>query len=254
MGSCAIPSASAGGAVRGASITAVRIVDLSLRLTHGLRTWDVKPPMTILPYLNAKTFALGFTTKLLILEDHTGTHVDAPFHFYDGERRTPRGHTIDEVALETLWGDAVLIDVASKRPGEPVTAAMLEAAARDQRVEVRKGDIVLVRMWSGDWGEPMDAFLAARGLTRDGCEWLLERGAKCVGVDHPNLEGAVSEALGNADCPGHVLLLHPDREVPIVENLVQLDRIGAGRFRFFALPLNIAGATGSPVRAIALVE
>jgi kynurenine formamidase len=232
----------------------VRIVDLGLRLTHGLRTWDVKPPMTILPYMNAKTFAMGFTTKLLVMEDHTGTHVDAPYHFYDGERRTPVGKTIDELPLEKLVGDAVLIDVAAKRPEEPVTAEMLSAAAREQRVEPRRGDIVLVRMWPGAWGEPMAPFLALRGLTGDAAEWLIERGARCVGVDHPNLEGAVSDALGNADCLGHVLLLHPEREIPIIENLVHLDRIRAPRFRFTALPLKIAGATGSPVRAVAFVE
>jgi len=231
-----------------------RIVDLTLPLTHGLRTWDVKPPFTILPYLNAATFAMGFSTKLLILEDHTGTHVDAPIHFYDGELRTPKGRTIAEVALEKLVGDAVVLDVSSKRANEPVDAAMLERAAREQQVEVRKGDIVLVRFWAHDWAKPtMEAFLAARGLTKDACEWLLARGAKCVGVDHPNLEGAVSEANGNVDCPGHVLLLHPDREVPIVENLVGLGALARQRFTFFALPLRMEGATGSPVRAIALV-
>ena len=113
---------------------------------------------------------------------------------------------------------------------------------------------VLVRFWPHDWAKPtMEAFLAARGLTKDACEWLLGKGAKCVGVDHPNLEGAVSEANGNADCPGHVLLLHPDREVPIVENLVGLGALSGLRFTFFALPLKMDGATGSPVRAIAIV-
>src|SRR5438270_6064104 len=146
----------------------------------------MKPPMTILPYMNAKTFTMGFTTKLLVMEDHTGTHVDAPFHFYDGERRTPRGKTIDELALEKLVGEAVLIDVSEKRPDEPATAALLESAARDQHVDVHHGDIALVRLWRGEWGQPMDAFLATRGLTEDACAWLLERGAKCVGVDLPN--------------------------------------------------------------------
>jgi kynurenine formamidase len=117
---------------------------------------------------------------------------------------------------------------------------------------MRRGDIVLVRFWPDAWGG--DAFLAARGLTKDACEWLLERGAKCVGVDHPNLEGRVAEELGNIDCPGHVLLLHPDREIPIIENLVGLEHVQGKRFRFFGLPLKIDGATGSPIRAVALLD
>jgi kynurenine formamidase len=73
-------------------------------------------------------------------------------------------------------------------------------------------------------------------------------------VDHPNLEGRVGDDLGNADCPGHVLLLHPDREVPIIENLVGLKALRGKRFRFFGLPLKMDGATGSPIRAVALVD
>jgi len=229
-----------------------RLVDLTLTLTHGLRTWETKPPVTILPYMSAATFKGGFTTKLLVIEDHTGTHVDASLHFYDGVRRTPKGHSISDLPLEKLFGDAVCLDVSAKRGDEPVTAEMLASAAEKQKVEVRQDDIVLIRLWSGTWGG--DAFMAARGLTKEACEWLLERGAKCVGVDHPNLEGRVADGSGTLEYPGHVLLLHPDREVPIIENLVGLRALRGRRFRFFALPLKIDGATGSPVRAIALVE
>jgi arylformamidase len=229
-----------------------RIVDLTLTLTHGLRTWDTKPPVTILPYMNAATFKLGFTTKLLVLEDHTGTHVDASAHFYDGVRRTPKGRAVAELPLEKLYGDAVCIDVSAKRGDEPVTADLLAASAEKQKVEVQQGDIVLVRFWSGTWGG--DAFMAARGLAKDACEWLVERGAKCVGVDHPNLEGRVADDAGAVEYPGHVLLLHPEREIPIVENLVGLKALRGKRFRFFALPLKIDGATGSPVRAVALLD
>jgi len=229
-----------------------RIVDLTLTLKDGLRTWDIKPPFTMLPYMNAATFKLGFSTKLLIMEDHTGTHVDASLHFYDGARRTPRGRGISELPLEKLYGDAVCIDVSAKVASEPVTADMLAAAVNKQKVEIRKDDIVLVRFWSGTWGG--DAFLAARGLAKDACEWLLEREVKCVGVDHPNLEGRIAEELGNADCPGHVLFLHPDREIPIIENLVGLKGLRGKRFRFIGLPLKMDGATGSPIRAVAILD
>jgi arylformamidase len=229
-----------------------RLIDLTLTLKDGLRTWDIKPPFTMLPYMNAATFKLGFSTKLLVMEDHTGTHVDASLHFYDGARRTPRGRGVAELPLEKLYGDAVCLDVSAKPASEPVTAEMLAAAAEKQDIEVRRDDIVLIRFWSGTWGG--DAFLAARGLAKDACEWLLQRGVKCVGVDHPNLEGRIAEELGNADCPGHVLLLHPDREIPIIENLVGLKALRGKRFRFFGLPLKMDGATGSPIRAVALLD
>jgi kynurenine formamidase len=118
----------------------------------------------MLPYMNAATFKLGFSTKLLVMEDHTGTHVDASLHFYDGARRTPRGRGISELPLEKLYGDAVCIDVSAKAASDPVTADMLAAAVDKQKVDIKKDDIVLVRFWSGTWGG--DAFLAARARER----------------------------------------------------------------------------------------
>lgn len=231
-----------------------RIVDLGLQLTEGLRTWDVKPPFTMLPCMSAATFRLGFSTKLLILEDHCGTHVDSTYHFYDGEFRAPRGRMIDEFPLDKFMGEAVLVDVSSKAPTDPVDRDLLAAAARDQKVDVKRGDILLVRTWAKGWGEPMEEFLKARAFTADACEWMLDQGVKMVGLDLPNLEGALSKEHDNLDCPGHLLLLHPAREVLIVENLVNLDRIRAKRFEFYALPLHIKGATGSPVRAVAIEQ
>jgi kynurenine formamidase len=120
-------------------------------------------------------------------------------------------------------------------------------------VEVRPGDIVLIRYWPGTWGEPMEEFLAVRGITLDACEWLAARGVKAVGVDHPNLEGQVKGEYGNLNAPGHEMFLHPDHYVPIIENLVDLGTSGSPRFWFAALPLKIAEGTGSPVRAVAVV-
>ena len=229
-----------------------RIVDLTLELQEGMRTWDVKPPFTMLPGMNASTFTLGFSTKLLVMEDHTGTHVDSTFHFYDGRHRGPRGKTIEELPLEKFAGEAVLVDLSFKASTDPVDRSLLVAAAKDQGVDVRKGDVLLVRTWPKTWGTPMDEFLGARAFTADACDWLLERGVKMVGLDHPNLEGALDERYGNMESPGHLLLLHPRHEILIVENLVNLDAITARRFEFYALPLHIKGATGSPVRAVAV--
>ena len=121
-----------------------RIVDLTLLLTEGMRTWDVKPPFTMLPGVNASTFTLGFSTKLLVMEDHTGTHVDSTYHFYDGQHRGPRGKTIEELPLERFAGEGVLVDVSFKAPSDPIDRGLLVAAARDPGVDVRRGDVLLL--------------------------------------------------------------------------------------------------------------
>ncbi len=84
----------------------------------------------------------------------------------------------------------------------------------------------------------------------DACEWMLGQGAKLVGLDLPKLEGALAKEYGNMGSPGHLLHLHPRREVLIVENLVDSDAIRTRWFEFYAPPLHVKGATGSPVLAV----
>src|SRR5205814_2442874 len=107
-------------------------------------------------YMTATLSRLGFNTTLLTLEDHTGTHVDAPLHFYDGALRSPAGASVEATPLEKLLGRAVLLDVTRLRggPDEPIGAELLAAAERKARLEVRRGDIVLVRGWEAEWGAP----------------------------------------------------------------------------------------------------
>src|SRR5947207_13875689 len=107
-----------------------RVIDLTLGLVPGLRTWWMKPPVTILPYMTAALSRLGFNTTLLMLEDHTGTHVDAPFHFYDGALRSPAGPSVEATPLERLVGRAILLDVTLLRrgPAVPIGRELVDAA------------------------------------------------------------------------------------------------------------------------------
>src|ERR1044071_7877043 len=114
-----------------------RIVDLTLELQEGMRTWDVKPPFTMLPGMNAATFTLGFSTKLRVMEDHTGTHVDSTYHFYDGQHRGPRGKTIEELSLERFAGEAVVIDLSFKASSDPVDRGLLVADGIGRRLEAQ---------------------------------------------------------------------------------------------------------------------
>ena len=226
-----------------------RVVDLTLELTQGLQTWDMKPPATLLPYMTARYSRLGFNTRLLILEDHVGTHVDAPLHFYDGDLRAPAGSSVEALPLEKLIGRAVVLDLVRlrSRPTEAVGAEMLAAAEARAGLAIERGDIVLLRCWEDAWGQ--GGCFAALGIDAGGGEWLLRKGVHAVGIDLPNLEGAIEPPY-----PAHEALLRPGVEVPIIENLVGLDQLPPRPFRFVGLPLRVRGATGSPIRAAALVE
>lgn len=226
----------------------MRLVDLSLEISDGAQSHGVHARTTVMDYVTHAFSApryrppcRGFASKLLIMSDHAGTHVDAPYHFIES------GATIDRVPPETLLGPAVLLDVTGRvPPGRPAAAADLEALCRERGLTVNPGDIALLRVWRGRWGEP--GFHEAKGPDESAAQWLLDRGVKAMGIDLPYFEADLADLRR----PLHMLAL--GRGVPLVENLVNLEQIGRDRFTFIGLPLPIRGATGSPVRAVALVE
>ena len=209
----------------------------------------------------ARTSASG----LVVMPEHSGTHIDALSH--QAENLTLHGGVhVDgvqtsvgfrELGIDTmppLVGRGVLLDVARDQtlaPEHSITREELEGTG----VEVREGDVVLVRTGFGKlWNEPAQ-YLKAAGVSAAGSRWLIEKKVKAVGADN-----MAWDVIGPADpelhvtLPGHLLLLVRSG-IPIIENL-NLEELAAARvteFTFICLPLKMRGATGSPVRPIALI-
>jgi len=115
------------------------------------------------------------------------------------------------------------------------------------KAQVKPGSIVIIKTgWSRMVGR-LEYLTMNPGLSSDAAEYLIELGVASVGLDTPNLDQAQAE-----DYPAHKLLL--SKGVPIIENLTNLEMIGASKFMFVGVPLKIRGASGSPIRAIAIVE
>lgn len=224
----------------------IRIYDLSHRLYDGLTTHPSHPRVVINTFVTHEFTAprykppcKGFATKQLLLSDHAGTHVDAPSHFY------ARGESIDREDLEKFCGEAVLLDVSDKELRQPVDCDLVKRALERDHLEIRPGDIVLIRAWGGEWDD-LD-FHHANALSIDAARWLREAGMKAVGIDLGNIED-------NADMSRQVHLYLLGEKVPIYENLANLDLLPVKRFVFVGFPLHLEGCTGSPVRAVALIK
>ncbi len=203
------------------------------------------------------------------MPEHSGTHIDALSH--QAENLTLHGGIhVDEgvqtsagfkvLGVETmapLVGRGVLLDVAAERkltPEYSISPADLERAARRGGIEVRPGDVALVRTGYGAlWSDPTE-YLRAPGVSAAGSRWLIERKVKAVGADNLawDLMGQMDPELG-VTLPGHLLLL-VRAGIPIIENLnlEELAAAGVHEFGFVCLPLKMRGATGSPVRPIAI--
>ncbi len=204
--------------------------------------------------------------------EHTGTHIDAPCHqawhgkLFGGVDAvaavSSRGFTqLGAETLPPLVVPAVLFDIPALRgvavlpPGDLVTAADLEAWCDREGIALEPGMALLVRTGNGRfWAQP-ERYLDAPGIGPDASRWLAAHQPSVVGCDTMtwDLPGLVDEELG-CDLPGHVIFL-VQHGIPIIENL-QLEELGAHGVRRCTLvctPLQLTGATGSPVRPLALV-
>ena len=213
----------------------------------------------------ARTGASG----IVVMPEHSGTHIDALSH--QAENLVLHGGVhVDEgvqtsvgfkkLGIETMApivARGVLLDVAGERllpPEYAVTVADLEEAATRAAVQVREGDVVLVRTGCGQlWSDPA-SYLRGPGVSAAGSTWLIDRKVRAVGADNVawDVIGPVDPEL-KVSLPGHILLL-VRAGVPIIENLYleELAQSAVHEFLFVCLPLKMRGATGSPVRPIAI--
>jgi kynurenine formamidase len=206
----------------------------------------------------ARTGASG----IVVMPEHSGTHIDALSH--QAENLTLHGGVHVDEGVQTSVGfrnlgvetmapivtRGVLIDVPSEE-GHAISAEDLELAAR---TDIREGDAVLVRTgWGKFWSEP-ERYLKAPGVSAGGSRWLIEKKVGVVGADNMAFDvmGPVDPEL-KVTLPGHLLLL-VRAGIPIIENLnlEELAAAGVHEFLFVCLPLKMRGATGSPVRPIAI--
>jgi kynurenine formamidase len=163
--------------------------------------------------------------------------------------------------LPAIFARGLLIDLvrhqgALVEPARWIGLEEVKAAADHQGVQPARGDVVLIRTGNGrNWADPA-LYLKGAGMAAQVSSWLAEVGVLAVGADNMAWDwtGEADPELGFT-LPGHVLLL-VRAGVYIVENLMleELGEAGVSDFTFVCLPLKIQGATGSPVRPIALVE
>ncbi|MDC6167519.1 arylformamidase [Paucibacter sp. XJ19-41] len=204
------------------------------------RLWDISPVVAsdspIFP--GDEPYALRWTARLSTLEPvcpvnlsaitmspHVGAHADAPLHYADGVASAA------EVDLDAYLGPCRVIHAINCGP--LIRIAHLQHAAADlpPRVLVRcceKADNV----WNPDF----------TAYAPDTVEWLAAQGVRLIGLDTPSVDPASSKSLDS-----HQQLLRLDLRV--LENLV-LDEVAEGDYELIALPLKLAGACASPVRAV----
>ncbi|WP_338536514.1 cyclase family protein [Helicovermis profundi] len=164
----------------------------------------------------------------IILEMHTGTHLDAPYHMLN------EGKTIDEINLDTLVTDCRVIDLSHIK--EKITKIDLED------FHIKKNEFILFKTSNSSNLLFNPNFVY---LDKSGAEYLLKCGVIGIGTDGLGIERS------QKNHETHKILLGND--INIIEGL-DLKDIEEGIYKLIALPLKIKGAEASPVRAILIKE
>ena len=204
----------------------MKLIDVSVPLDALLPTYPHNTPFTLEPI---KRIARGDSSNVstLHMSAHTGTHVDAPRHFFDD------GSGTEALPLDLLFGRARVIEVES-RTG---------IAAEDlERVDFSDDIRVLIKTHNSTfWGDATfhDDYV---GVTDSGAKYLVEHGIKVVGVDYLSVE-----QFRNVGKPAHHVLLGAGTVV--IEGL-NLRDVEPGSYDMFCLPLRIVGSDGAPARVV----
>lgn len=236
-------------------------------LTHTPRGTAVDDPMKVGRQQNER---VSYTGDAISLYTHMGTHIDALNHFglngaiYNGfradEHLGDRGwRKAGAETIPPIVARGVLIDVASAKGLEMlpdnyrISRSDLQQALRRHGIDLRKGDVVLIRTGRMKLFEDEPAFMAqAPGLTVDAARFLVEEGgAISLGADNLSFEAFPSDVDGNY-IPVHTYLL-AQQGVTIMElvNLEELARDRVYEFAFVGASLKLRGASAAPLRPIA---
>ncbi|MDI4636140.1 MULTISPECIES: cyclase family protein [Halomonadaceae] len=201
----------------------------------------------------------GAAVERCVMSTHTGTHMDAPWHYHPTMDGGKPAMTIDEVPLEWCIGTGVKLDFREFPDGHLVSAA--EVAAELERIghELSPGDIVLVNTRAGERYGQDDYVASGCGFGREATLYLTQRGVKIAGTDawswDPPLASQVARVRETGDASffweGHkagaeTVFCH-------MEKLGNLHRLPATGFEVMCLPVKIARASAGWCRPVALL-
>ncbi len=207
----------------------MKTYDISLTIFPGMTVWPDDPQVE-LERMSKLEDGRNSNGSRMAMSVHTGTHVDAPYHFLKD------GSTVEKMSLKVLIGRAYVIQIADDI--DLITPKELEEAGippRTRRVLIRTRNS---KIWQKDLRNFHTDYV---GISAEAAEVLVKRGVKLIGVDY------LSVAPYKNTKPTHLALLKAG--MVIVEGL-NLSQVPHGRYNLICLPLKLEGRDGAPARAV----
>ncbi len=211
----------------------MEIIDISLTVRSKMVVWPGDPQVKLERVSKIEEGAHANVSRLE-MSVHTGTHLDAPYHFVHGAK------TIENLSLDVLVGPAQVVHLPDKV--DLITAGVIKSAG------IKDGTtrVLFKTRNSAYWLKPVQTFEKDFvAVSPDGAEALVSMGIRLVGIDY------LSIAPFNEGVPTHQILLK--NEMVVLEG-VNLNGVPAGSYTLICLPPKLGGSDGSPARAILLKD
>lgn len=208
------------------------ILDLTREVKNDTKVFPGSPLPKFITW--TKMDVHNYDSEVIFMSTHTGTHMDAPSHFARDVS------SIDKIAVSRFISKAILIKI-KKGSDQLITASEIETS----NVSIMEGDtIVFSTLWENEVDK--DYFFShSPGLAEDAAKYLVNKKVNAVCIDSPSIDRG-----SDNNYPVHKILL--SKEILVVENLCNLSKLNRQYFTLIITPLKLFGASGSPIRAIAV--
>ena len=215
----------------------MKVIDLTLTISEEIPTFPGSPQPN---FINWETLEKdGYNLELLFLSSHTGTHIDAPYHFLkDGQK-------IHQIVTRRLVTEAILIKIR-KGANQSITKDDIQKFEKKYGKIDDGSTVIFYTGWQTNLKKE-SYFLKNPGLAVSAARYLASKKINLVGIDSPSID------LGK-DSKFSVHHILAKSGILIVENLANLEKINSEMFHLIVAPLKLKNATGSPVRAMALTD
>lgn len=209
-------------------------LDLTLTISKNLPTFPGSPKPEFIPWHTIDKN--GYNLELLFMSSHSGTHIDAPFHFIKN------GKKIHEIPVKRLLTNAILIKLR-KTENQAITKNDIIKFEKKYGIIPTNATIIFATGWQKNL-KSKHYFEKNPGLSISAARYLSLKKTNLVGIDSPSIDLGYEKQFSV-----HKIL--SKNNILIVENLTNLEKISKNPFKLIILPLKLKDATGSPVRAIA---
>jgi kynurenine formamidase len=255
-----------------------KIIDLSIAVESGLpsdpkmmipqieytdHTQGAEQMMEFFPGLKKEQLpeGLGWAVESIHLTTHSGTHLDAPYHYHPRMDQGQNALTIDQIPLDWCFQDGVVLDFSAKADGERITAEDVQEKLVKIGYQLKPLDIVLVRTGADAfWGQP-EYLIKGAGMTRESTLYLLEQGVKVVGIDAWSWDRPLSFLAQEFQETGDPSVIWEAHFAGIqcsychMEKMANLEQIPMPHgFKVVCFPIKIKDASAGWTRPVAIVE